>query len=837
MAKGNGGGNAEGITVGRISIKVSPDTKRFRSELKQELEDIEHTLKGDVEVKAHLESAQLRADFNRLMAQLKAAGAKGIAINTHMAHNANNNGGNNGGNNNNNNGGGGKNRKNKLPNLPDVPDVPKLDFPFPSFGSGINPAGWVVILGAIAAAAGPVVGLISTALVAIPGLIALIGTPIAAITLGLDGFKKAAEKIKQPFEDLKTKMSEVAESSFSPVLQRVADEIFPKLKASLPSVTQGLAKMADSVISGLSGPRMQASIERIGAAFSNMDMSGFTSGFTGLIDQFTQKLPGITQWINEAGAGFDAWVQKVSADGSLQTAFSNLGTVVKEIASTITDLGRRGIEFMSNPENIQMTLDLLHGIETTLNAIMTASEAIASAWNDMFHRGIEPDPSTATKGRNRVLPAGKDFDKNESATRIDNVTKKLQEAGVAADTTDAKINSMLMGAGSDAGTGPTAFNSGKTGVPVPGATPEAPNKITPPETEEAKAKLEEYNTFVQKVTGDVQTAMQNAAGTQGGTVPPPNFDAFKAAWNELPNVVNQATQATINAAQQLVNGAVIALQGGGNQIVAAVQQWQNGILTALSTMYAIGLNAGTQLATGMANGISAGTPFITAAATRAAMAAKQAAEAALGIQSPSKVFKKIGEQTAEGMGIGLENGFKPVLDQAADLSKKISDAFTNGGDPTGYLEGFTKSEASRMEKVLSYQSKLLGYQAEEYDAAGRTGEAEAARAEQKKLGRQKASLDLAQDFAELQNPDEGDWKGPIAKIMNGMAHMPMDFINATADQAMQDLGISGGGVMGAVMDYGQQLGDNIVFNVGNMEDALTASQRIASKKAIGVIGR
>ena len=101
---------------------------------------------------------------------------------------------------------------------------------FPSFGSGVNPAGYAVIAGLILAWAAPIVGILTTALLSLPGILSLVLAPIAAITLGLDGFKKAALTVKPQFESLKKIMADAAQTSFTPVFQNLANTIFPLLE-------------------------------------------------------------------------------------------------------------------------------------------------------------------------------------------------------------------------------------------------------------------------------------------------------------------------------------------------------------------------------------------------------------------------------------------------------------------------------------------------------------------------------------------------------------------------------------------------------------------------------
>ena len=52
-----------------------------------------------------------------------------------------------------------------------------------------------------------------------------------------------------------------------------------------------------------------------------------------------------------------------------------------------------------------------------------------------------------------------------------------------------------------------------------------------------------------------------------------------------------------------------------------------------------------------------------------------AAKSALGIHSPSRVFKEIGAYTMEGFGIGINNEGRNVISGMGSMAKSVTDAF------------------------------------------------------------------------------------------------------------------------------------------------------------------
>ena len=103
------------------------------------------------------------------------------------------------------------------------------------------------------------------------------------------------------------------------------------------------------------------------------------------------------------------------------------------------------------------------------------------------------------------------------------------------------------------------------------------------------------------------------------------------------------------------------------------------IVTALMSIrsyYSSFYSAGGYLAQGFANGISASSFAAVIAARAMALAAKQAAEAALGEHSPSKVFRRIGEYIGEGFVLGIRSYESDSYSAGYSMADKVRLGFT-----------------------------------------------------------------------------------------------------------------------------------------------------------------
>lgn len=193
-----------------------------------------------------------------------------------------------------------------------------------------------------------------------------------------------------------------------------------------------------------------------------------------------------------------------------------------------------------------------------------------------------------------------------------------------------------------------------------------------------------------------------------------------------------ATTAEIFKAQAVLDGAakqlglpagstaeaVTAAYGGkldvkgatSGAIDASKSAWDPGqtIDTANAARRA-GTLVGIQFDKGIAQGIS--TPdqvgAIRAAATKAALAARDAANKALGIASPSKVGVEIGHQFVAGVALGLTD-IAPVISVSTDVGTSLASSFESAGAAAlgGLVAGF--NDPATVNAAIAKLTALIG---------------------------------------------------------------------------------------------------------------------------------
>lgn len=145
--------------------------------------------------------------------------------------------------------------------------------------------------------------------------------------------------------------------------------------------------------------------------------------------------------------------------------------------------------------------------------------------------------------------------------------------------------------------------------------------------------------------------------------------AAKNVQNGIVNTIKNLPSTLSNLGKNAVSKLANAIASGISNIVGKAKNIVSGIKNAF-TSFNWG-SIGSNIISGIANGIAGAVGGLVNAAINAAKSAFNAAKRALGIHSPSKLFRdKIGKMMALGMGIGFEKNI-PVDDMQKSLSDPL----------------------------------------------------------------------------------------------------------------------------------------------------------------------
>lgn len=623
--------------VGRISVRVLPDTDGFRRELKRQLEAITKGLEAKVNIDPDLDGfrqkvnaatkgmdahIQVHADTARARAEMLAlqkSGGRGGIFSTLGAS---------------------------------ISEMTQ------SMGQSIataRPFGVsIVAIAAAASLAVPAIGLMSGALVALPGILSAIVAPLGAVLMGMEGIKqslvnsgwavfdkKGKLKPGEQLAKIQDSVSKVFETGLTPVFTKLL-AIIPALQEGFGAIAQGLVGMTDGFVSALTSAKgldqIKTMFKNIGDALGQASpgIRDFTAAMLTLSTEFSKKLPGMAQSFNNWASRVLTWVDKITkVDGSglsqFDRAMKGLGDSLKSFGSAVGDLFLKGFDWISNPENAAKVVRFFNDLKTAID-------------------GLWP-----------ILD--KTFTRLEQLSAL--AAPLIKATGALSSMTgDRKGDPNVQQNGS---TGQKAWDGFKTSFLNAFDPAWLVNTITSmfnavPWSSVWQGLKDSWNAVV--------AFFQNAVSF------------FSNMWSSIQSAASGAWNGIVSAVSSAITNVVSAIVSGGSQIMAEVGSWPGKIQSFFADAGSWLIAAGENIVRGLIAGIG---NMITAAVAKAkelAGAVKNAVTGFLGIHSPSTVMADIGGF----IGDGLINGLKSKQGEIEKTVKGISQGIKDGLDMSDYAQ-------------------------------------------------------------------------------------------------------------------------------------------------------
>ncbi|MCE4964417.1 phage tail protein [Staphylococcus haemolyticus] len=159
-------------------------------------------------------------------------------------------------------------------------------------------------------------------------------------------------------------------------------------------------------------------------------------------------------------------------------------------------------------------------------------------------------------------------------------------------------------------------------------------------------------------------------------------NGFMRVVNSVWQHMQQAYNKVVSGGQQWVSGIINAMSRFVQSVISGfmnvVSQVQSGMSRAVNTVRNfIGqfASAGMDLMRGLVQGIMNGMSWVVNAAKNVAQNAVNAAKSALGIHSPSRVFRGIGQYVSQGLGMGILADQHKAVNAVRSVASNLSDAF------------------------------------------------------------------------------------------------------------------------------------------------------------------
>lgn len=266
----------------------------------------------------------------------------------------------------------------------------------------------------------------------LPAAAAAAATGFAALKIGTLGFADAIESIRDPekfatalqslspnaqqaalsiqsllpqFDALKNSVQDSLFANVAGTIQQLATQFMPMLQTSLSGVASAFNTAFQGVASALSNnPELiSGALNNIEAAFRNLAPAAqpFTEALLKIVNVGSTFLPKLGDAVADAANKFATFITDKAASGELQQWITDGINAVKELGSTIWDIGKIITDTFgsSKPEEFR---DTLGNVVTAVNFVAGAIIGMSDAWNSMAE-GARVAVNGAIKAINTLL--------------------------------------------------------------------------------------------------------------------------------------------------------------------------------------------------------------------------------------------------------------------------------------------------------------------------------------------------------------------------------------------------------------------------------------------------
>lgn len=470
-------------------------------------------------------------------------------------------------------------------------------------------AGALTLVGGAAVAAA---GAISGGVVGLPVLLTGLLAPIAAVAIGLDGIKAAAEPLKDEFDELRKSVSRAFEHGLRPVLKQL-EPLFPILDVGLSEIAFRLSRMAGELANMLTSAR---GMDNLRAAFSGVSIA------------MSEALPGVK-------ALFNAFLEIIGTTELWRILGETVGGVGERIGNMFQRLQASGTLVGS----LEQVRDVLHSIVDVVVVLMEGSAAFFEAAGPGL-RSFFADLGN-TLSRLDWAGLGESFGGmiRRIGQAIDDIPPEVwREFGDAVGALSERFVKFVEEGGI------ASFIDGLAAIA----------EIVDTVIGAIKAIQDGLNALNDAVSGAGDAVYRN--------VTKPFYDAV--LW--LLDFLGIASPARkfIEIGEAIVAGMIGGLADGPREVGRKVAEIANAVVNALADLPGKIIDIGADLVDGFVRGITSKIGEAARAAARMAQDAYNAAKRVLGIASPSRVFASIGRDTIDGYLVGLREriaAIQPVL--------------------------------------------------------------------------------------------------------------------------------------------------------------------------------
>lgn len=147
---------------------------------------------------------------------------------------------------------------------------------------------------------------------------------------------------------------------------------------------------------------------------------------------------------------------------------------------------------------------------------------------------------------------------------------------------------------------------------------------------------------------------------------------FAGIWSSITGFFSSAASTMSSIMSSAWSGLVSIVSTGVTNVVNFVRALPGRILGALGNLGRLLWSAGADLVRGMINGVRSMISNLLGVVRDMAARAVSSVKSALGIGSPSKVFRQLGKWTGEGFADGIQRGTPDAITAAQDMARAVA---------------------------------------------------------------------------------------------------------------------------------------------------------------------
>lgn len=245
----------------------------------------------------------------------------------------------------------------------------------------------MILVAAIAAIIAPLIGLISGLLAGLPSLLAAAGAGFAAIYLGMDGIKEAAQVFTPAIDKIKASLSKTFQDGLTPVFKQL-NTVMPVLESGLNKVAQGLIPLAQeftNVVTSAQGMRqIETILANVGKFFQSISpmVGSLTSAFLTLSAAGSESFGFLATVLNDFGTSFNEMVNRITASGAFTSAMQGMAQVLDSILQGFNRVMEAGVIAMGQLGGPMATL--VNGLVDAFVALMPILTAVSGLLFDVL---------------------------------------------------------------------------------------------------------------------------------------------------------------------------------------------------------------------------------------------------------------------------------------------------------------------------------------------------------------------------------------------------------------------------------------------------------------------